>query len=406
LIRHALSALALLLAPAAMAQEDSAIINPQAIAPFLTRLPQAAERPLHILQLGDSHTAGDMLTQGWRQAWQTEYGAGGRGMMPVGRPYQGYLTWGVTAGQSEGWSVQPLFGKQRVAGGPANGLSGFTQSAQQAGASLTLRADSADFAFNRFSLCGLTGPDKGAVHIVLGEVAGDYSFAAPQVGATCFDLSSATPVMQASITTLEDKPVSLTAWDSRRDSGLVLSNLGVVGSKLSMLARMDEAVLAAELRHARPDLLVIAFGTNEGFDPALKLEETEAAFRSQIARLRRLAGADVPILLLGPPDAASSRADVSRPDRTETVSCGQGWAVPAHLAQMRAMEQRLALEMNLAFWDWQQAMGGPCSSSTWVAQGLQRGDHVHFSKDGGRRLGEALAGALDRARAQMAQAVK
>lgn len=295
--------------------------------------------------------------------------------------------------------MQALFGRQRVANGPPLGLSGFTQSARHAGASMSLSADSANYAFDRLSLCGLTGPDKGAVHITMGSIAQDVSFAASGTGAICHDLASPAPVSQVSITTLDDREVDLTSWDSRRQSGgLILANMGVVGSRFGHFTRNDDQVVSTELRHIRPDLLVIAFGTNEGFDPTLKLDEAEATMRAQILRLRRLLGYDVPILLLGPPDAASSRPDVSRPDLGETLSCGNGWAMPGNLVRMRQMEIRLAQEMGLAFWDWQQAMGGPCASSLWVAQGLQRGDHVHFTMEGGRRLGEALARDLDQAR--------
>jgi lysophospholipase L1-like esterase len=377
--------------------------NAQAIAPFLAKLSESgrAGPPLSIVQIGDSHTAGDMVTNGWRTRWQAEYGAGGRGMTAAGRPYQGYLTWGVTARQSPEWTSNALFGKERVANGPALGLSGFTVSARHAGAWLRLSADSVSFAFDRFSLCGLTGPDEGAVRVAMGTEIQEYSFAAAEPGATCFHLGAAQPVGAVSITTVDDRPVDLTSWtSSRQTGGIMLSNLGVVGARLAHFSRNDDKVLALELRQARPDLLVLAFGTNEGFDPSLKLEDAEAVLRTQVARIRRLLGHPVPILLIGPPDALSSRPEVALPGLADTVSCGGGWYVPAHLAQVRRQQMRLAQDLNLAFWDWQGAMGGQCSSLAWVGQGLQRADHVHFTVDGGRRLGEAIAADLDQASAK------
>lgn len=393
-------------APVAVVQPVTGQLhNAQAIAAFLARLPVAptAGPPLSIVQIGDSHTAGDALTNGWRRRWQAEYGAGGRGAMAVGRPYQGYLTWGVTARQSADWTATSIFGKAHVADGPAMGLSGFTQSAQRAGASLQLTADGVSFMFDRFSLCGLTGPDKGSVHIEMGATSQDRDFAAERAGATCFDLQAPAPVSAVSVTTRDDRRVNLTSWETSRQTGggVILSNLGVVGSRFIHFTRNDDTVLGLELRHARPDLLVIAFGTNEGFDPSLRIDEAEAMMRLQIARIRRLLGYPVPILLLGPPDAGSNRPEVALPGNGMTVACGNGWSVPGNLLLVRQMQMRLAQSMNLAFWDWQQAMGGTCASSTWVAQGLQRGDHVHFTTEGGRRLGEALAADLDQARASL-----
>jgi len=399
--------------------------NAQAIAPFLAKLPLVASStpPLKILQIGDSHTAGDMFTNGWRNRWQAEYGSGGRGMTAVGKPYQGFLTWGVTARQSPDWSTNALFGKAHVANGPALGLSGFTMSTQHAGAWLQLSADEPRFLFNQFTLCGLTGPDKGAVRITMGSMtpvtspnsppsplhqaapgnSDEYSFAATEPGATCFNLAEPAMAGTVLITTLDDRPVNLTSWASARQAGgVILANLGVVGARLAHFNRNDDKVLELELRQAQPDLMVVAFGTNEGFDPSLRLDEAEAVMRTQIGRIRNLLGYPVPILLIGPPDAASNRVQVALPGINDTVNCGQGWYVPGNLARTRQLQLRLAQDMNLAFWDWQGAMGGPCSSSAWVAQGLQRADHVHFTAQGGRLLGEALASDLDQARSSLA----
>jgi lysophospholipase L1-like esterase len=376
--------------------------NAAAIAGFLAQLSPAGGRPLTIIQIGDSHTAGDALTNGWRRQWQAEYGVGGRGMSAVGRPYQGYLTWGVTARQSPDWHVNSIYGPSYAVDGPALGFSGFTQTAAHAGARVQLSADTPTFMFDHFALCGLTGPDKGAVTIQMGDVTRTASFAADLAGATCFDVDTPGLVAMVSVTTVDDRPVNLTSWDSRRmTGGVTLGNLGVVGSSFIHVARNNDVVAGTELRHARPDLVVLAFGTNEGFNASLKVADTEASMRAQIMRIRRLLGYAVPVLLLGPPDAASSHPDVALAGLPETAACGAGWSVPGHLAQMRQMELRLAQSMNLAFWDWQGAMGGTCASSRWVAQGLQRGDHVHFTTEGGQRLGEALATDLDTARANL-----
>lgn len=376
--------------------------NPMAIAAFLRQLSPAGGRALTIIQIGDSHTAGDALTNGWRRQWQAEYGVGGRGVSPVGRPYQGYLTWGVTARQSPDWTVNSIYGPSYVPTGPLLGVSGFTQTAAHAGARVQLSADSPAFMFDHFALCGLTGPDKGSVTIQMGDVTRNASFASDLPGETCFDVDSSMLASTVSIATLDDRPVNLTSWDSRRQSGgVILGNLGVVGSSFVHFTRNNDTVAGTELRHAKPDLVVLAFGTNEGFNASLKLADTEASMRAQIMRIRRLLGYAVPILLLGPPDAASSHSDVALPGLPETAACGAGWSVPGHLAQVRQMEMRLATSMNLAFWDWQGAMGGTCASSRWVAQGLQRGDHVHFTTEGGKLLGEALASDLDAARANL-----
>jgi lysophospholipase L1-like esterase len=384
-------------APAITGAVPGQLSNAAALAPFLARLAGGAPAGvLSIVQIGDSHTAGDMVSQGLRSALQARLGNAGRGMMPAGKPYQGYLSWGVTARQSAEWQGNALFGPQRHADGALLGFSGFTQTTNMPAATMSLTADGPATRFTRFTLCGLTGPDAGAVTVTFdGMPAEPISFSAGVPGAACFVRTSATPVGQVTVATLDTRTVSLTAWETRTGTpGVILANLGVVGARAMHLARADDAVAGAELAAARPDLVILAFGTNEGFDPALGLAETESVLRTAVARIRRMAGTTVPILLVGPPDAASSRPAVALPGMPETLACGGGWSVPGHLAQMRTLERRLATTLGLGFWDWQGAMGGPCTTMAWVGQGLQRGDHVHFTREGGRLIGAGLAADL------------
>jgi hypothetical protein len=170
--------------PAITAAVPGQLSNAAAIAPFLAQLATApATGVLSIVQIGDSHTAGDMVSQGLRAALQARLGNAGRGMMPAGKPYQGYLSWGVTARQSAEWQGNALFGPQRHADGALLGFSGFTQTTTMPAATMSLTADGPATRFTRFTLCGLTGPDAGAVTVTFdGEPAEPISFSAPAPG--------------------------------------------------------------------------------------------------------------------------------------------------------------------------------------------------------------------------------
>ncbi len=112
--------------------------------------------------------------------------------------------------------------------------------------------------------------------------------------------------------TADTRSLTITSWATfRDDGGIALSNLGVVGSQLAHFARTDDGVVAEELKAYRPDLIVLAFGTNEGFALHFDPVAFEAVLRSQITRLRLLSG-DVPILLLGAPDLAQPPACIAR----------------------------------------------------------------------------------------------
>lgn len=368
------------------------LCNAQAMASFFDKLERADREPVRVLQIGDSHTAGDAITQGWREAWQGRYRYGGRGVLPAGRPYNGFLSWGVTNAQSSGWTVNGIFGRVWNANGPAVGLAGFTQTARMSGASVGVTADSESQNFDMVIVCGLTGPDQGAVRIDLGYSTATVTFASDRTGARCETLESPSLVGSASVTTLTDQPVSITSLGTfRKAGGISISNLGVSGSQWQHQLRSSDAVIEAELRAYRPDLVVIAFGTNEGFSPSFDLQFHERNARNQVERIRRLAGWNVPILLIGAPDAATRSMAVASNGLSPPVPCDGGWATPGLLADVREQQRRLAFQLGLGFWDWNAAMGGACTIGTWQQNGLARGDRVHFTRAGGAQIGGRLA---------------
>jgi len=368
----------------------------ESLEPFLARLEAARPdggAPVHIIQIGDSHTAGDMITSGWRTRLQGRHGFGGRGVLAAGRPYQGYLTWGVTASQSGGWSVNATFGGRYQEGGASLGISGFTQTARAAGETLGVTADSPDQNFDRVIVCAITQPGGGTVRLSIGSSEATWSLDSARRTPECRTLEANAPVGAASLVTSDAGIVSVTSFATfRRHGGVVLSNLGVVGAQLTHFGRTSDEVVRTELAAYRPDLIVLAFGTNEGFSTSLSADAYEAALRQQVARVRRLAGGDVPILLLGAPDAGRRQASAGLEG-----ACGDGFAPPRLLGEVRSRQMSVARDMHAGFWNWAAAMGGRCAASQWRLNEQMRGDHVHFTRDGGDRIGGLIDADFNRA---------
>lgn len=411
------------------------LCNIRGLEPFFRKLErqprnEAGRRPLHILQIGDSHTAGDNITGAWREVLQARYGPGGRGVLAAGRPYRGYLTRGVTAEMSPGWKIASTFGAESVPPRPLMGISGFSITSQQPGASVGLQADAGQM-FDRFTVCAVTAPDAGTITVRMGDQVERIKLDSATRRSECRNVSTPQPVFRAEVIT-DDRPATITSWATFRDNGgIVLSNVGVVGSQLQHFARTDDSVVAEELRTYRPDLIVLAFGTNEGFAPIFRPGEYDITLRTQIGRLRRLAPG-VPILLLGAPDASSRRAEMrsnapgpspqlcaeptgaATPTPAPAIPPGQthigtgrldnlmadiraeasadeddtpqappapapapasstAWAVranplfpPAGLNAVRDVQRRVAAQLGVAFWDWEARMGGACSAVKWV----------------------------------------
>jgi lysophospholipase L1-like esterase len=358
--------------------------------------------PVHILQIGDSHSAGDSITGAWRQILQARHGGGGRGVLPPGDPFPGFLPRGVRVAGSAGWRVEATFGSAAPADPEAVfGLSGFRLTAARAGASIALAAEAAA-AFDRLVVCAVTGPGAGGYVVTLGGVRGAVSLAGPP-GVDCETFRAEGLQTDAALTT-QDGPVTLLSWGSFRPGGVVVSNLGVVGAQLRHFARASDVALAQELRAYAPDLIVLAFGTNEGFSGRFDDGAFEEELRRQVGRLRRLSGG-APLLILGAPDAETDRRALAHnaaplPGEAPPPAVG-GWFEPPALARVRAIQRRVAAELGVAFWDWAARMGGPGTAQDWATREppLMRRDRVHYTTEGGAEIARRLQADLDAAAA-------
>lgn len=166
---------------------------------------------------------------------------------------------------------------------------------------------------------------------------------------------------------------------------------GVVGDTLRGLSSR-EPLLAPDA--PVPDLVILAYGTNEGFDDLLDPVAYERLLREQIGRVRAL----VPrasILILGAPEAMRGEGGGTCPADPE-----RRWKPPAMLGVVRDVQHRVAAQTGVAFWDWKGRMGGDCSAHalTLGDAPMMRGDHVHFTGAGGDWIGSLLFADLMAAR--------
>jgi lysophospholipase L1-like esterase len=395
--------------PSADATCAAALCGARFLAPFFDALQVRSgipgAPPAHILQIGDSHSAGDAISGAWRDILQGRYGAGGRGVLPPGDPYYGFLPHGVHVDQTAGWSVEATFGKASPpAGEPVVfGLSGFRLSSEAAGAAIALTAEPRA-AFTRAVVCAVTGPGAGAYLISLGGAPERVSLAGAP-GVDCRTFRAPAPRTSVSLTNAGGV-VTLLSWATFADGGVVVSNMGVVGAQLRHFAMADDRAMAEELRAYAPDLIVLEFGTNEGFGGRFDDAAYRAVLSGQIERLKRLSGG-APILVLGAPDAGTDRpalahnADIlpGAPSTAELTT--GGWFPPPALARIRAIQRQEAAAEGVAFWDWAERMGGSGAAQAWVAATppLMRGDHVHYTAAGGARIAARLQADLDAAAA-------
>lgn len=169
----------------------------------------------------------------------------------------------------------------------------------------------------------------------------------------------------------------------------LVTSRGEQGADTRFLAGLGDRELTAMMAAVQPDLIIVAYGVNDGFRPDLERRAFEALLTDQVQRLRRLAPSS-DLLILGAPEGLA---------KGKGSPCGaSGYGSPWALPVVRDVQRQVAAQQGVAFWDWYGRMGGRCSAERlasqplgWGAEPLMRGDRVHFSATGAAWIGRMLA---------------
>jgi lysophospholipase L1-like esterase len=352
---------------------------------------------LNVVQIGDSHTAGDHFSGRLREMLQARFGNGGRGMLPPGSPFPYWRPQQVQVRQQGSWEVisSNRTDYQQI----PYGLSGFDLRSKGNGGSLTLRAEGA---FDSVDVSFFRQPGGGKIDLTAnGRYLGEVDTRGP-----AWQLDHRT-VNAPGSTDLELRTrgtVDLADWGVyRRERGVVLTSHGFSGAQISIMDRWDEGNLTTQLRTLAPALVILAFGTNEGFDSVSSVENYGSVFDSRIARLRQ-ALPNASIVIVGPPDAnrLPDYCNIRGPARERTACRPLNsqeaanyssmlarrdpslcrWHTPAAIEVVRQAQKQVAQRHGVLFWDWAAVQGGACGGHRWTSQELMRADHVHMYESG------------------------
>jgi lysophospholipase L1-like esterase len=331
---------------------------------------EAGQAPddVHIVQFGDSHTAADYETGPVRRALQSKFGDGGRGFVAFGRPFKAYVGEGFRAGMSREWSWEHgKYDKGKFTGDGMYGLGGLAIAGGGAGGrawtDLTARA-------SRIELSVLEQPYGGSVDVFVdGGHLARVTTRGKEVGSAYKSFDVQDGAHQIEVRGVGDGDVRLLGMTlDRALVGVQLDSIGINGARVANLLAYSESHWAEQLKHRSPDLVVLAFGTNESGD-----DTSPATYeRGLVDVLGRVARA-VPgaaCLLLGPPDRATRTAGV--------------WATAPKLHEVIASQKRVAEAAGCAYYDQLEAMGGPGTINAWVDEPQARAtkDRVHLTRDG------------------------
>jgi lysophospholipase L1-like esterase len=339
-----------------------------------------------IVFYGASHVASDYFTGYLRQKLQARFGEAGTGFVLPAKPWPWYRNAGIAFDPSRGWNAIRVMEKARREG--RYGLAGVALEAtkrRSAFAAIRTRPNgSLSGHANRFELYYLKQPNGGKVQLSVDKVVKSRFSTASNSVKTGYELiETSDGPHRYEVKTFADGVVRLFGVAVENDKpGVVLDTLGIPGARAVYQLFWDDAIYREHLRKRRPDLVVLAYGTNETGDKDFPIENYEQELRKVVTRVREVAP-DASCLLISPSD---------RPERVDTG----GFEPRPRTAQVIDAQRRVARDFLCGFFDMVACTGGPMSMVTWAAATPAYGasDHVHFTAIGYQRIGELLLQAL------------
>jgi len=348
-----------------------------------------AHDDVRVLQYGDSHTASDMGVSAFRRVLQARFGDGGRGFVAVGRPWSTYSLDGVHTGMEGVFaSTKPTGHRSSPLPAALEGRYGLLGIGIAAGKQRSRAWSDVAAPASRVELAYAQEPAGGSFDVFVdGTRTVHVSTQSPDTksGWSAFDVPDAPHRIE--VRTAGDGDVVLYGMSlDRSQAGVVVDTLGINGAQVFTPLRWSEDHFTEQLRHAAPDLVVLAYGTNESMQPGLTDANYERAIVDMLGRVAR-AAPTASCLLLGPPDMAQH--DKGR----------NAWYTWPRIGEVIAVQKRVADAAGCAFFDQREAMGGPGSIIRWASEPEPRAnfDRVHLRRSGYTQVGTAFATDLMRA---------
>lgn len=359
----------------------------RALEPFYAALRRIAVdgSKTRIAFFGASHTAADFFTDVIRKRLQARFGDGGPGFVQVGKPWRWHRHAALSYARTHHFETL-----QVRARGPHHdhyGLGGVALQSKKpwARAGFSMRGGAHPIAVDRIELFYLKQPGGGRARVLVdGKGAKTIRTAsnARAPGYVALEVPLASHAVE--VRAHNDGPVRVFgAVLERSEPGVVLDTLGVPGSRARYHLFWNDELYRAHLARRNPDLVVLAYGTNEAGDDDVAIEVYEQRVRSVLKRIQQVVPNGA-CLLVGPSDRPIRDTEAGLiTDRPRTH-------------QLIASQRRLAAEHGCAFFDVVAFMGGPLGMVRWVEASPRLGapDHVHFTRRGYEALGHALHDAM------------
>lgn len=345
-----------------------------------------AGEPVRITFFGASHVGGDFFTGHVRRVLQGRYGDRGHGFLLPAALYEGWRGHDVNLCRSDLW-FGDYAGKRDGRGDGLLGLAGMSVSSSdpaQFGWVETTKSNNQGRAVSRYDIFTLGQPGGGTLRASVDGVERELPTAAGAHELQRWRLSVPDGPHRLVVSPKGDGEVRIFGVSAEREvPGVIVDSMGVKGKTAKTWLSWDRKMAAEGLLALDPDLVVLAYGTNEAADTGYTMDEYRQDLRQVLFELRRVLP-DRACVLVGPSDRAVkvNSSTYAVWDRTDDVA---------------QVQRELAPEYGCTFWDMQQASGGEGSMIAWRLHqpALAAADLIHFSQKGYEKLADRFIAALD-----------
>ncbi len=374
------------------------------------------EDQTRIVVFGASHVAGDLFTSLIRNELKSRYGDAGIGFLVPADPWRDYYNRDANLSFSKHWDSSWVSRKNRREDG-RYGLAGisFTSNDRQAWTKVSTSKE------NPY------GREIDRVEVWYWREAGGGDFIVEIDGRTSKRIKTKTDLKRGELPGLavwshdvklgrhevEVRPAGngkVTLFGiilDRKGPGVVMDSLGINGARATDQLEWDAGLFTEQLRRRDPDLVVLAYGTNDIGD-----EEPPAEYGRKLDLVINRVRSAVPeasCVFIGPSDRpvkievseeeyAQALADAGLP--TDNIPPKKKkrllFARRPRQQAIIDVQRETAFRYGCGYWNFAGAMGGDLSILRWVHadEPLATPDYVHLTKLGYERIGELFWDAL------------
>lgn len=346
---------------------------------------QKGEGKARITFYGASHVASDLFTGVVRQKLQKRFGESGPGFVLPAKPWKWHRHSGIRFIRTRGWETLRVQARAPQAG--RYGYAGVALESREryaVGAIETRPNGDLKGIASRFELYYLKQPSGGHLVVFIDgkrvKRISTYS-KEREAGYHAFEVKEKHHRFE--VRAQNDGVVRVFGVAMERaNPGVILDTVGIPGARAEYQLLWNDAIYREHLAKRNPDLIVLAYGTNEAGDDDVPIETYESGLRAVMKRIREILP-NASCVLIGPSDRPLEAEDGTYGPRPRT-------------GQIVQSQRRISKEFSCGFFDLVALMGGPMSMLRWIAAKppLGSADHVHYTYKGYNIVGEVLYQAL------------